>query len=129
MDDLCRLKVSTADNFATLEMDSPNVYAFTRTLNDERTLALDRLTEMDDGRVVQLTNAGNLFRAGADLEDRAANIKGPDDKMADSRCTRETRARAFMRSAKAPGCRVPGPGTCQSDSPATAPPAICRANC
>ena len=89
MDDLTQLKVSIADHIATLTMDSPPVNALTRVLNDELTLALDRISEMDEVRVVVLTGAGKVFCAGADLKGRAENIKGPGDMMAHSRRTRE----------------------------------------
>ena len=89
MDDLTQLKVSIADHIATLTMDSPPVNALTRVLNDELTLALDRISEMDEVRVVVLTGAGKVFCAGADLKGRAENIKGLGDMMAHSRRTRE----------------------------------------
>jgi enoyl-CoA hydratase/carnithine racemase len=89
MDDLTQLKVSIADHIATLTMDSPPVNALTRVLNDELTVALDRISEMDDVRVVVLTGAGKVFCAGADLKGRAEIIKGPGDLPAHSRRTRE----------------------------------------
>jgi enoyl-CoA hydratase/carnithine racemase len=89
MDDLTQLKVSIADHIATLTMDSPPVNALTRVLNDELTLALDRISEMDEVRVVVLTGAGKVFCAGADLKGRAEIIKGPGDLPAHSRRTRE----------------------------------------
>ncbi len=89
MDDLTQLKVTITDHIATLVMDSPPVNALTRVLNDELTLALDRLSEMDDVRVVVLTGAGKVFCAGADLKGRAEIIKGPGDLPAHSRRTRE----------------------------------------
>ena len=89
MDDLTQLKVSIADHIATLTMDSPPVNALTRVLNDELTLALDRISELDDVRVVVLTGAGKVFCAGADLKGRAEIIKGPGDLPAHSRRTRE----------------------------------------
>ncbi len=89
MDDLTQLKVTIADHIATLTMDSPPVNALTKTLNDELTLALDRISEMDDVRVVVLTGAGKVFCAGADLKGRAEIIKGPGDLPAHSRRTRE----------------------------------------
>jgi enoyl-CoA hydratase/carnithine racemase len=70
-------------------MDAPPVNALTRTLNDELTTALDRISEMDDVRAVVLTGAGKIFCAGADLKGRAEVIKGPGDLMAHSRRTRE----------------------------------------
>jgi enoyl-CoA hydratase len=89
MDDLTQLRVSIASHVATLIMDSPPVNALTRVLNDELTLALDRLSEMDDVRAIVLTGAGKVFCAGADLKGRAENIKGPGGLMAHSRRTRE----------------------------------------
>jgi enoyl-CoA hydratase len=89
MDDLTRLKVVIADHVATLTMNAPPVNALTRTLNDELTLALDRISELDDVRAVVLTAEGKVFCAGADLKGRAENIKGPGDLPAHSRRTRE----------------------------------------
>jgi len=89
MNDLSQLKVTIADHVATLTMNAPPVNALTRTLNDELTLALDRVSEMDEVRVVILTGEGKVFCAGADLKGRADVIKGPGDLMAHSRRTRE----------------------------------------
>lgn len=89
MNDLTQLEVSIVDYVATLTMNSPPVNALTRVLNDELTLALDRISEMDDVRAVILTGAGKVFCAGADLKGRAEMIKGPGDLMAHSRRTRE----------------------------------------
>ena len=89
MNAFTQLRMHVADHIATLTLDSPPVNALTRTLNDELTAALDRLSETDDVRVVVLTGAGKVFCAGADLKGRAENIKGPGDLMAHSRRTRE----------------------------------------
>jgi enoyl-CoA hydratase/carnithine racemase len=89
MDDLTQLKVEIADHVATLTMNAPPVNALTRVLNDELTLALDRISEMDDVRAVILTGDGKVFCAGADLKGRAEMIKGPGDLVAHSRRTRE----------------------------------------
>lgn len=89
MNDLTQLQVEIADHVAVLTMNAPPVNALTRTLNDELTLALDRISELDDVRVVVLTAAGKTFCAGADLKGRAENIKGPGDLPAHSRRTRE----------------------------------------
>ena len=83
------LKFSVEDQIATLTLNSPPVNALTRVLNDELTLALDRISEIDDVRVVVLTGAGKVFCAGADLKGRAEVIKGPGDLPAHSRRTRE----------------------------------------
>lgn len=89
MNDLTQLKVEISDHIATLTLNSPPVNALTRVLNDELTLALDRISEIDDVRVVILTGAGKVFCAGADLKGRADAIKGPGDLPAHSRRTRE----------------------------------------
>lgn len=89
MQDLTQLQVSVAEHIATLTLDAPPVNALTRTLNDELTLALDRISELDDVRAVVLTGAGKVFCAGADLKGRAVVIKGPGDLPAHSRRTRE----------------------------------------
>lgn len=89
MDDLTQLKVSIDGHVAVLTMDALPVNALTRTLNDELTLALDRISELDEIRVVVLTGQGKVFCAGADLKGRAENIKGPGDLPAHSRRTRE----------------------------------------
>jgi enoyl-CoA hydratase/carnithine racemase len=89
MDDLTQLKVHIADHVATLTMNAPPVNALTRVLNDELTLALDRISEMDDIRAVILTGEGKVFCAGAALKGRAEMIKGPGDLVAHSRRTRE----------------------------------------
>ena len=89
MNDLTQLQYFLNDHVATLTMNAPPVNALTRTLNDELTLALDRISEMDEVRAVILTGAGKVFCAGADLKGRAAMIKGPGDLPAHSRRTRE----------------------------------------
>jgi enoyl-CoA hydratase len=89
MNDLTQLEYRLEDFVVTLTMDAPPVNALTRSLNDELTLALDRISEMDEVRAVVLTGAGKVFCAGADLKGRAAAIKGPGDLPAHSRRTRE----------------------------------------
>lgn len=89
MQDLTQLRVEIANHVATLTMNAPPVNALTRVLNDELTLALDRISEMDEVRAVILTGEGKVFCAGADLKGRAENIKGPGDLPAHSRRTRE----------------------------------------
>ena len=89
MEDFTQLRFQLDGHVATLTMASPPVNALTRTLNDELTLALDRISEMGEVRAVVLTGAGKQFCAGADLKGRAQNIKGPGDLPAHSRRTRE----------------------------------------
>ncbi len=89
MQDLTQILYSQEGHVATLAMNCPPVNALTRTLNDELTLALDRISELDEIRAVVLTGAGKVFCAGADLKGRAEVIKGPGDLPAHSRRTRE----------------------------------------
>lgn len=89
MNDLTQLGYQLHGHVAVLTLNAPPVNALTRTLNDELTLALDRVSEMDEVRCVVLTASGKVFCAGADLKGRAANIKGPGDLPAHSRRTRE----------------------------------------
>ncbi|MDP3522893.1 MAG: enoyl-CoA hydratase/isomerase family protein [Hydrogenophaga sp.] len=89
MDKLTQLDCELQGHVAILTLNSPPVNALTRVLNDELTLALDRISEMDEVRVVVLTGAGKVFCAGADLKGRASVIQGPGDLPAHSRRTRE----------------------------------------
>ncbi len=89
MQDLTQLRVAISGHVATLTLASPPVNALTRVLNDELTLALDRLSETDEIRAIVLTGEGKVFCAGADLKGRAEMIKGPGDLLAHSRRTRE----------------------------------------
>lgn len=84
-----QLLIEVTGHVATLTLNSPPVNALTRTLNDELTMALDQISEIDEIRAVVLTGAGKTFCAGADLKGRAEVIKGPGDLPAHSRRTRE----------------------------------------
>lgn len=107
MDDLTQLRVHIEAHVATLTLDAPPVNALTRTLNDELTLALDRIGELDEVRAVVLTGAGKVFCAGADLKGRAENIRGPGDLAAHSRRTREC-FHAIRECAKPVVCAING---------------------
>lgn len=107
MNDLTQLEYRLSNYVATLTLNAPPVNALTRTLNDELTLALDRISEMDEVRVVVLTGAGKVFCAGADLKGRASVIKGPGDLPAHSRRTREC-FHAIRECAKPVVCAING---------------------
>ena len=107
MNDLTQLDYQLKDFVATLTLNAPPVNALTRTLNDELTLALDRISEMDEVRVVVLTGAGKVFCAGADLKGRKDVIKGPGDLPAHSRRTREC-FHAIRECAKPVICAING---------------------
>ncbi len=89
MEDYKELRVRIEGHVAVLSMNSPPVNALTKTLSEELTLALDRISETPEIRAVVLTGEGNVFCAGADLKGRAAVIKGPGDLPQHSRRTRE----------------------------------------
>ncbi len=107
MDDLTQLGYELREHIVVLTLNSPPVNALTRVLNDELTLALDRISEMDEVRVVVLTGAGKVFCAGADLKGRASVIKGPGDLPAHSRRTREC-FHAIRECAKPVVCAING---------------------
>ena len=107
MNDLTQLQVQIEDHVATLTLNAPPVNALTRTLNDELILALDRISELDEVRVVVLTGAGKVFCAGADLKGRKDVIKGPGDLPAHSRRTREC-FHAIRECAKPVICAING---------------------
>jgi len=107
MNDLTQLQYQLEDYVAILTLDAPPVNALTRTLNDELTMALDRISEMDEIRAVILTGAGKVFCAGADLKGRASVIKGPGDLPAHSRRTREC-FHAIRECAKPVICAING---------------------
>ena len=50
MNDLTQLDYQLHDYVATLTLNAPPINALTRVLNDELTLALDRISEMDEVR-------------------------------------------------------------------------------
>ena len=89
MNDLTQLKVHIADHMATLTMNASPVNALTRVLSDELTLALDRISTMDEVRVIVLTGQGKIFSAGADLKGCAEILSGSGGLVAHSRRTRE----------------------------------------
>ena len=89
MNDLTQRKVHIADHMATLTMNASPVNALTRVLSDELTLALDRISTMDEVRVIVLTGQGKIFSAGADLKGCAEILSGSGGLVAHSRRTRE----------------------------------------
>ncbi|GAA5231671.1 enoyl-CoA hydratase/isomerase family protein [Verticiella sediminum] len=89
MSDYTQLDVRHDGHVAILTLNFAPVNALSRTLNDELTAALDRISETPDVRAVVLTGAGKVFCAGADLKGRKDVIRGPGDLPAHSRRTRE----------------------------------------
>ncbi|MDE2583014.1 MAG: enoyl-CoA hydratase/isomerase family protein [Rhodospirillales bacterium] len=64
------LRLSIADQIATVTLDRPPVNAQTRATQDEIALCFDRLSDMPEVRAVILTGAGRVFSAGADIKAR-----------------------------------------------------------
>lgn len=89
MQNLTQLRIEMIGHVAILRMNFAPVNALSRTLSDELTWALDKISETADVRAVVLTGEGKVFCAGADLKGRADVIKGPGDLPAHSRRTRE----------------------------------------
>ena len=89
MEEYQQLKFELRDGVAVLTLNYPPVNALSRTLSDELTLALDRISETNEVRAVVLTGNGKVFCAGADLKGRASVIRGPGDLPQHSRRTRE----------------------------------------
>lgn len=89
MEEFQQLKFEMHGHVAVLTLNYPPVNALSRTLSDELTLALDRISETNDVRAVVLTGNGKVFCAGADLKGRASVIRGPGDLPQHSRRTRE----------------------------------------
>jgi enoyl-CoA hydratase len=89
MEDFKELRVTIDGHVAILSLNNPPVNALSKTLSEELTLALDRISETPEIRAVVLTGEGKVFCAGADLKGRAAVIKGPGDLPQHSRRTRE----------------------------------------
>jgi enoyl-CoA hydratase/carnithine racemase len=107
MNDFTQLEYQFNNYVATLTLNAPPVNALTRVLNDELTLALDRISEMEEVRVVILTGTGKVFCAGADLKGRASLIKNHGDHLAHSRRTREC-FHAIRECAKPVICAING---------------------
>jgi enoyl-CoA hydratase len=107
MQDLTQLIFEQREHIAILTLNAPPVNALTRTLSDELTYMLDRISEVDEIRAVVLTGAGKVFCAGADLKGRANVIKDFGDLPAHSRRTREC-FHAIRECAKPVVCAING---------------------
>jgi len=107
MNDFSQLHFELHDHVALLTMDAPPVNAVTRILNDELTMAMDQVSDMNAVRAVVLTGAGRVFCAGADIKARAAMTAGLGALSAHSRRTREC-FHAIRECAKPVVCAVNG---------------------
>lgn len=89
MQDLSLLHVSVAEKIAVVTIDNPPVNAQNRQFHEELMLTFDRLSELDDVRVVILTGKGKVFSAGADIKARAAKEWGPGERWQHARRARD----------------------------------------
>ena len=89
MSDLKEINLSIDGHVAIVTLNSPPVNALSRTMGDELTTVMDRLSEDAAVRAVVLTGAGHVFCAGADLKGRDKVLRNPGDMPAHSRRTRE----------------------------------------
>jgi enoyl-CoA hydratase len=87
--DLTQFRVQLEDHIAVVTMDNPPVNAQARTFHEEAMRVFDRLSDLDEVRVVVLTGAGKCFSAGADIKGRAGQEPTPGDGWQHSRRARE----------------------------------------
>lgn len=64
------VRLDIRDGVARVTMDNPPVNAQSPAFHAEMTATFDRLSDLDEVRVVVLTGAGRVFSAGADLKAR-----------------------------------------------------------
>jgi enoyl-CoA hydratase len=73
------LKVSIADNIATVTIDRPPVNALDQTAMAEFTGVFGKLWDLNDVRVVILTNTGKIFCGGMDLKSFGGTAPRPGE--------------------------------------------------
>ncbi len=85
------LKLSIADNIATVTLDNPPRNAMAIGMMDDIVNVFDEMNDREDVRVIIITGEGKAFSAGADLKNRAqAEISPqPGDRWRRARCARE----------------------------------------
>lgn len=83
------VQLEIADHVAVVTMNAPPVNAVSAALMDEMIATFDRMSDLDEVRVVVLTGAGKMFCAGADIKSRASLKMEPGDRWAHSRRARE----------------------------------------
>lgn len=83
------LKLSVENFVALVTMDAPPVNAVSAGFMEEMVAVFDKISDLDDARVVVLTGAGKIFCAGADIKNRAGKVFEPGERWAHSRRARE----------------------------------------
>jgi enoyl-CoA hydratase len=83
-------RVDVTDFVATVTFDRPPVNAINRQSREELIQVFDNLSDRDDVRVIVLTSAGDIFSAGADIQERNVLVKEPGDYLRHNRLTRES---------------------------------------
>jgi len=83
------VRVDIKEYIAVVTMDNPPVNAQGQQFHEDMMLTFDRLSDMDDVRVVILTGAGKCFSAGADIKGRADAKREAGDHWQHSRRARE----------------------------------------
>src|SRR5579871_1960250 len=73
------LKVSIADNIATVTIDRPPVNALDQKAMAEFTSVFGKLWDLNDVRVVILTNTGKIFCGGMDLKTFGGSAPKPGE--------------------------------------------------
>lgn len=83
------IKTHIQDHIAVITMDSPPVNAVNQQFMQEMIATFDRMSDLDEVRVVVLTGAGKAFCAGADIKGRAGKVFEPGERWQHSRNARE----------------------------------------
>ena len=83
------VQLDITDHVAVVTMNAPPVNAVSAALMDEMIATFDRMSDLDEVRVVVLTGAGKMFCAGADIKSRAGLKMEPGDRWSHSRRARE----------------------------------------
>lgn len=102
------IKCEIADHIARVTIDNPPVNAMSPQFRQEMMLVFDRISDMDDVRVVVLTGQGKVFCAGADIKSRVGRVAQPGDHWQNSRTSRES-FHCIMECKKPVICALNGP--------------------
>jgi enoyl-CoA hydratase len=87
--DLETVKCEVEENIAIVKMDNPPVNAHSMQMLIDIQLMFDRISDIDEIRVVILTGEGKVFCAGADIKERTFAERKPGDHWQMSRHARE----------------------------------------
>ncbi len=84
-----QVRYEITDNVALVTMDNPPVNAQGPQFHDDMMATMDRLSDLEEARVVVLTGAGKCFSAGADIKGRVGVERQAGDHWQHSRRARE----------------------------------------